>query len=79
MFNLEQAIARAKDNGREVTKKAIALKLWPATDDERCAVINMSKLCTGKLKRICPEWVPIICDMCGCDPNFLFGYVNESR
>lgn len=72
MFNIEQAIAQAKDNGREVTKKAIALRLWPETN-EICAVINMSKLCTGKVKRIAPEWVPIICEMCGCDANFLFG------
>jgi len=72
MFNIEQAIARAKDHGHEVTKRAIAYRLWPKTA-EACAVINMSKLCTGKLQRIDPDWVPIICEMCHCDANFLFG------
>ncbi len=72
MFNLEQAIARAKDAGMPVTKKAIALRLWPETDEIN-AVINMSKLCTGKTKKISPEWVGIICEMTGVDANFLFG------
>lgn len=72
MFNIEQAIAFAKDNGREVTKRAIAFRLWPNTSEVN-AIINMSKLCTGKAKRIAPEWVPIICEMCGVDANFLFG------
>lgn len=72
MFNLEQAIARAKDAGKPVTKKEIAKRLWPNTD-EQCAVINMSKLCTGKTYKINPDWVGIICEMCGCDANFLFG------
>lgn len=72
MFNLEQAIARAKDNGLPVTKKEIAKRLWPKTN-EQCAIINMSKLCTGKTYKITPEWVSIICEMCGVDANFLFG------
>ena len=72
MFNLEQAIAHAKDAGLQVSKKQIAMRLWPETY-EQCAVINMSKLCTGKTKKISPEWVGIICEMTGVDANFLFG------
>ena len=35
--------------------------------------VNMTNLCNGTTKRIVPEWVVIICEMCGCSANYLFG------
>ena len=73
MLKIEEAIAKAKRNGKVVKKRQIAEKLWP--DSEPGAQqVNMTKLVSGKTKGIRPEWVVTICKMCDCDPNFLFDF-----
>lgn len=76
MIRIEQAIARAKEQGKKVKKKDIAARLWPDST-EAGQMVNMTALCNGSTARISPDWVNIICDMTECTPNFLFGYSNE--
>ena len=76
MIRIEQAIARAKEQGKKVLKKDIAAALWPdaAVENQR---IKMSLLCTGKTTRIEPGWVKVICEMTGVSADFLLGISNE--
>lgn len=76
MMRIEQALARAKEQGRKVLKKDLAAKLWPdsVTTTQQ---VNMTRLCNGGTTKINEDWVSIICDMTGCDPNFLFGFSND--
>lgn len=76
MIRIEEAMARAKMNGQKVTKKGIAALLWPDSS-EAAQQVNMTKLCTGTTARISPDWVGIICEVCGCSADFLFGLSNE--
>lgn len=76
MIRLEEAIARARANGKKVLKKDIAAKLWP-NGNESVQQVNMTKLCAGKTWKVAPEWVEIICEMTGCSADFLFGLSNE--
>ena len=76
MMRIEQALARAKEQGKKVLKKDLAAKLWP--DSAPAAQqVNMTGLCNGSTARINPEWVNIICEMTGCTADFLFGITNE--
>lgn len=76
MMRIEQALARAKEQGNKVLKKDLAARLWP--DSAPAAQqVNMTALCAGKTTKINPDWVNIICEMCGCSANFLFGLSNE--
>lgn len=76
MLRIEQAIARAKEQGKKVLKKDVAAKLWPDSSPVSQQV-NMTALCNGKTNKINPEWVNIICEMTGCTADFLFGLSNE--
>lgn len=76
MMRIEQAIARAKEQGKKVFKKDIAARLWPDSTQE-AQQVNMSALCGNKTARIAPDWVNIICEMTGCTADFLFGLSNE--
>ena len=76
MMQIEQAIARAKEQGTKVLKKDIAARLWPKSNP-LVQQVNMTALCNGKCARISPEWVNIICEMTGCTADFLFGLSNE--
>lgn len=76
MIRIEQAIARAKDEGRAIMKKDIAAHLWPDAP-ETTQVVNMTNLCSGKTKRVEPEWIAIICKMTGVSADFLVGLSNE--
>ena len=76
MMRIEQAIARAKEQGKKVLKKDLAAKLWPDST-EAGQQVNMTALCSGKTTKINPDWVAIICDMTGCTADFLFGISNE--
>lgn len=71
-FKLKEAIARSEANGKKVFKKDIAARLFEGVS-ESAQQVNMTNLLNGKTQRIKPEWVGIICEMCGCDANFLFG------
>ena len=85
-IRLNEAIAYAKMNGKEVVKKQLAAKLFPDSTPESQQV-NLSYLASGRTKRVTPELIDIICDECGetleltfddeecgVTPNFLFGY-----
>lgn len=74
-FRVNEAIARANANGIKVLKKDVSARLWEGST-EQAQQVNMTKLCTGKTKAIRPEWVGIVCEMCDCTPNYLFGYEN---
>ena len=76
MIRIEQAMARAKEQGRKVLKKDIAARLWPDSS-ESAQQVNMTALCNGRTNKINPDWVNIICEMCGCTADFLFGLNNE--
>ena len=75
-LRIEEAIARAKANGKKVLKKDIAAKLWPDSV-ESAQQVNMTKLCNGRTASIKPEWVDVVCEMTGCTSDFLFGLTNE--
>ena len=76
MMRIEQAIARAKEQGKKVLKKDVAARLWP--DSTAVAQqVNMTSLCNGTRSRINPDWVNIICEMTGCSADFLFGISND--
>lgn len=75
-IRINEAIAKATLDGKKVKKIDIAARLWPdSVLLTRRA--NMTNLCTGKTDRITKEMVEIICEMTGCDANFLFNIKNE--
>nr|DAY10530.1 MAG TPA: hypothetical protein [Caudoviricetes sp.] len=71
-LRVNEAIARSEANGKKVLKKDIAAHLFEGAS-ESAQQVNMTNLCNGTTKRIVPEWVVIICEMCGCSANYLFG------
>lgn len=76
ILRIEEAIARAKANGKKVLKKDIAARLWDGST-ESAQQVNMTNLLNGATNRICPEWVITICEMTGATADFLFGLSNE--
>lgn len=75
-LRIEEAIARAKRNGKKVLKKDIAARIWPDSV-ESAQQVNMTRLCNGSAVRVDPEWVCIICEMTGCTADFLLGLTND--
>ena len=71
-LRVNEAIARSEANGKKVLKKDIAARLFEGAS-ESTQQVNMTNLCNGTTKRIVPEWVVIICEMCGCSTDYLFG------
>ena len=72
-LRVNEAIARAQTNGKKVLKKDVAAQLWKGRN-AIAQQVNMTSLCNGSTKKILPEWVITICEMCDCTPNYLFGY-----
>lgn len=70
-LRINEAIAFATMNGKKITKTAIAARIWPESSPLSRRQ-NMANLCTGKTDKINSRWVEIICEMTGCDANFLF-------
>jgi DNA-binding Xre family transcriptional regulator len=75
-LKVNEAIALSAANGKKVLKKDIAARLFPGVSTATQQV-NMTSLCNGKTKRILPEWVIVICEMCDCTPNYLFDYEDK--
>ena len=75
-LKVNEAIALSAANGIKVLKKDIAARLFPGVSTATQQV-NMTSLCNGKTKRILPEWVIVICEMCDCTPNYLFDYEDK--
>lgn len=71
-LRINEAIALSEIRGRKVLKKDIAAALFPRAS-QTTQQVNMTNLVSGETKRIKPEWVVIICKMCGCTADFLFG------
>lgn len=71
-LRVKEAIARSEANGKKVYKKDIASRLFDGVS-ESAQQVNMTNLLNGKTQRIKPEWVVIICEMCGCTADYLFG------
>ena len=71
-LRVNEAIARSLANGNKVLKKDIAARLFEGAS-ESAQQVNMTNLCNGTTKRIVPDWVVIICEMCGCSADYLFG------
>ena len=72
-LRINEAIAFAESNGRKLYKKDLG-KLLFGTDNEQSTKVSVTNLCSGRTKRFTVEQVLTICDFCGCDPNYLFGY-----
>lgn len=71
-LRINEAIAAAKLNGKDVTKKHLSKLFFPnSTDQSRITL--MTKVCSGKLQRVNPEWIGIICKECGVTANFVLG------
>lgn len=75
-IKIKEAIERSKQNGKKVFKKDIAERLFPGVS-KAAQQVNMTSLLNGTTKRIDPDWVKIICEMCDCTPNFLFDYEEK--
>nr|DAV88716.1 MAG TPA: hypothetical protein [Caudoviricetes sp.] len=75
-FFLKKAFVKAEMNGKKVFKKDLAAKLWPKGTPSSQQV-NMTKLLSGRICYISPEWVKIICEELECTADFLFGLSDE--
>jgi hypothetical protein len=73
---INEAVARAQSEGRPIEKRELARLLFPDVAPES-RVVTMANICSGRTKRIAPEWVPIICAACGCSADYLFGLSNQ--
>lgn len=71
-LKVKEAIARSEAKGKKVYKKDIAARLFEGVS-ESAQQVNMTNLLNGKTQRIKPEWVVVICQMCGCSSDYLFG------
>lgn len=76
MFRVEEAIGRARANGKKVLKKDLAKSIWPDSS-EAAQQVNMTALCSGRKLKVAPEWVEVICKETGVTADFLFGLTNE--
>jgi hypothetical protein len=61
----------AAKTGEQITRIELAEKLWP-NSPKRSQYINISRLASGKAKRVDIDHVRIICDTLDVDANFLF-------
>lgn len=72
ILRINEAIARANRNGANIKKKDIAARLFDGVG-EKAQQVNMTSLCNGTTKRVKPEHILIICEMCNCSADYLFG------
>jgi len=71
-IKLNEAILYASAKaGRKISQKEVGKELFPESSIES-QQINLSKLITGKTKRISVITVQRICKKLGVDANFLF-------
>lgn len=75
-IRIDEALAKAKYNGKAVLKKDLAAKLWPDSS-EISQQVNLSNLCAGRTTKISPEWILILCSELGVSADYLFGLSNE--
>jgi len=78
VLRVNEAIARAQTNGKNVNKKVIAALLWPDSK-ESTQQVNMTFLSNGRTSSIKFEWITILCRELDCTPNYLFGFNEETE
>lgn len=71
-LKINEAIAAAKLQGKDVKKKDLAKKFFPEST-EQSQITLMTKVCSGKLQRVNPEWIGIVADECGVSADFVLG------
>lgn len=71
-LRINEAIAAAKLRGKDVKKKELAKKFFP-NSTEQSRITLMTKVCSGKLARVAPEWIGIVADECGVSAEFVLG------
>lgn len=76
-IRLNEALARAKDNGKRVTKKRLAQKIWPESS-EASAQMNLAHMAKGQkvIGRVV-DALKIIADETGVTVDFLVGLKND--
>lgn len=72
MLRLELAIALAKERGVDVNKMRLAARLWPESPEDSQRV-SINRLIAGKVEKVKPEWIVIICEELQCTADFLLG------
>lgn len=77
-LRLNEVIMMANIKGKNIKKKDIAERLYPGMP-RQTQQVNMSNLISGRTKRVTPEMVDIICEMCECTPNDLFGFEKTRK
>ena len=76
-LRVKEALLRSETNGKKILKKDIAARLW-ADSSEQARQVNMTNLVNGTTKKISPDWVVVLCEMLGCNANYLFG-INDDE
>lgn len=71
-LRINEAIAAAKLQGKDVKKKDLAKRLFPKSTDQS-RITLMTKVCSGKLDRVNPEWIGIVAEECGVSTDFVLG------
>ena len=77
-LKINEAIAFATMNGKKINKTAIAARLWPESPPLSRRQ-NMTNLCSDNTSKVNPEWIEIICEMTGCDANFLLNIKTNEK
>lgn len=72
MIRLEEALARARHNGRTEVKEEMMEALWPG-QARASKIVNFNNLVSGRTKRVDAETVVTICSLCGVSADWLFG------
>lgn len=69
---IDEAMLRSGKNWSQL-RRELSKRLYP--DSSAAAQqVNFCSLRAGRVERFTPDMIAIICEMCGCTPNFLFGW-----
>lgn len=71
-LKIEEALAYATAHGRKIDKTKLAAKMFPEASTA-CRYQKFQHLLAGRIKRVKPETVVIICKECGVTADYLFG------
>ncbi|MBO7511267.1 MAG: hypothetical protein J6T35_08795 [Bacteroidales bacterium] len=75
MIRLEEALARARHNGRTNVKDELMEALWPGRV-RTTQIVNFNNLVSGRTKTMDADSVRIICTLCGVSADWLFGLTD---
>ena len=71
---IDEAMLQSGKNWAEL-RRELSKRLYPDSS-AASQQVNFCSLRAGRVERFTPDMIAIICEMCGCTPNFLFGW-NE--